>query len=117
MIPVSTLYGEYIDRPKLTEKKHPFEYIVPPPSRGWEQKARMVLFVAQNVQTFPFGRLQCIIYLKRKYKIVCRAILARFVEIFCGNCNCFKSQVLKKTGKIWVPKRSKKSGVIFSLTM
>ena len=32
MIPVSTLYDEYIDRPKLTEpKKKPFEYIVPPP--------------------------------------------------------------------------------------
>ena len=34
MIPVSTLYDEYIDRPKLTEQKNPFEYIVPPPSRG-----------------------------------------------------------------------------------
>ena len=34
MMPVSTLYDEYIDRPKLTEQKNPFEYIVPPPSRG-----------------------------------------------------------------------------------
>ena len=36
MIPVSTLYDEYIDRPKLTEQKKPSEYIVPPPppSRG-----------------------------------------------------------------------------------
>ena len=33
MIPVSTLHDEYIDRPKLTEQ-NPFEYIVPPPSRG-----------------------------------------------------------------------------------
>ena len=31
MIPVSTLYDEYIDRPKLSEQKNPFEYIVPPP--------------------------------------------------------------------------------------
>ena len=32
MILVSTLYDEYIDRPKLTEqKKKPVEYIVPPP--------------------------------------------------------------------------------------
>ena len=38
MIPVSTLYDEYIDRPKLTEQKNPFEYIVPPPSRGGEQQ-------------------------------------------------------------------------------
>ena len=31
MIPVSTLYYEYIGRPKLPErKKNPFEYIVPP---------------------------------------------------------------------------------------
>ena len=36
MIPVSTLYDEYIDWRKLTEqkKRNPFEYIVPPPSRG-----------------------------------------------------------------------------------
>ena len=33
MIQVSTLYDEYIDRPKLSEK-NPFEYIVPTPSRG-----------------------------------------------------------------------------------
>ena len=39
MIPVSTLYDEYIDRPKLTEQKNPFEYIVPPPppQEGSEQ--------------------------------------------------------------------------------
>ena len=30
MIPVSTLYDEYIDRPELSEQKNPFEYIVPP---------------------------------------------------------------------------------------
>ena len=34
MIPASTLYDEYINRPKLTEQKNPVEYIVPPPSRG-----------------------------------------------------------------------------------
>ena len=34
MIPVSTLYDEYIDRPKFSEQKSPFEYKVPPPSRG-----------------------------------------------------------------------------------
>ena len=39
MIPVSTLYDEYIERRKFTEqkKKNPVEYIVPPPSRGSEQ--------------------------------------------------------------------------------
>ena len=34
MIPVSTLYDEYIEQRKLTEQKKPVEYIVPPPSRG-----------------------------------------------------------------------------------
>ena len=34
MIPLTTLYDEYIDRSKLSEQKNPFEYIVPPPSRG-----------------------------------------------------------------------------------
>ena len=31
MIPLTILYDEYIDWPKLTEQKNPFEYIVPPP--------------------------------------------------------------------------------------
>ena len=31
MIPLTFLYDEYIDRPKLPEQKNPFEYIVPPP--------------------------------------------------------------------------------------
>ena len=40
MIPDSTLYDEYIDRQKLSEK-NPFEYIVPPPlKRGWNNKLR-----------------------------------------------------------------------------
>ena len=41
MIPVSTLYDEYIERRKFTEQKNPFEYIVPPPSRGSEQKSEI----------------------------------------------------------------------------
>ena len=31
MIPLKFLCDEYMDRPKLTEQKNPFEYIVPPP--------------------------------------------------------------------------------------
>ena len=34
MIPPTSLYDEYIDRPKLTEQKNPFDYIVPPPQVG-----------------------------------------------------------------------------------
>ena len=44
MTPVSTLYDEYIDRPKLTEQKNPFEYIVPPPSRGVGTKSKSPFF-------------------------------------------------------------------------
>ena len=32
MIPLTFLYDEYIDRPKLFEQKNPFEYTVPPPT-------------------------------------------------------------------------------------
>ena len=35
MIPLATLYDEYIDRPKLSEQKEPFEYIVPPSPLKW----------------------------------------------------------------------------------
>ena len=38
MIPVTFLYDEHIDRPKLSEQKNPFEYIVPPPQVGSEQQ-------------------------------------------------------------------------------
>ena len=34
MIPLTTLFDEYNDRSNLSEQKKPFEYIVPPPSRG-----------------------------------------------------------------------------------
>ena len=34
MIPLTFLYDEYIDRPKLTGQKKPFEYIVPSPTSG-----------------------------------------------------------------------------------
>ena len=34
MMPLTFLYDEYIDRPKLTEQKNPFEYIVPAPTSG-----------------------------------------------------------------------------------
>ena len=34
MMPLTTLYDEYIDRSKLSEQKKPVEYVVPPPLRG-----------------------------------------------------------------------------------
>ena len=37
MIPLTFLYDEYIDRPKFSEQKNPFEYIFPPPPVGSEQ--------------------------------------------------------------------------------
>ena len=38
MIHLTLLYDEYIDRPKLTEHKNPFEYIVHSPQVGSEQR-------------------------------------------------------------------------------
>ena len=34
MIPLTIPYDEYIDRPKLSEQKNPFENIVHPPNWG-----------------------------------------------------------------------------------
>ena len=50
MIPLTILHDEYIDRPKLTEQKNPFEYIVSPhpPQVGSEQLSENVL---QSFQT------------------------------------------------------------------
>ena len=40
MIPLTILYDEYIDRPKLTEQKKPVEYIVPPSPLKWESEQK-----------------------------------------------------------------------------
>ena len=48
MIPVSTLYDEYIDRPKLSEQNEPFEFIVPPPQVGRNNKLLQWLRLAKN---------------------------------------------------------------------
>ena len=43
MIPLTYLCDEYIDRPKLTEQKNPFEHIVPPPREGGRNKKQAML--------------------------------------------------------------------------
>ena len=40
IIPLTFLYDEFIDRPKLSEQKNPFEYIAPPATSGVKQKFR-----------------------------------------------------------------------------
>ena len=55
MIPVSTLYDEYIERRKFTEQKNPFEYIVPPPSRGSEQKMHCLDISSYEPRNSPYS--------------------------------------------------------------
>ena len=72
MIPVSTLYDEYIDRRKLTEQKNPFEYIVPPPSRGSEQifnaekTALRLLLCNKKFHFFRYGKKSNSLFLVSK---------------------------------------------------
>ena len=47
MIPLTFLYEEYIDRPKLSEQKNTFEYIVPLPTSGVGTKRK-----TQNFRNF-----------------------------------------------------------------
>ena len=35
MIPLTTLYNDYIDRPNLSEQKKPFVYYIVPPPLKW----------------------------------------------------------------------------------
>ena len=87
MIPVSTLYGEYIDRPKLTEQKNAFEYIVPPPSRGSEQKNRSPILLCILVRNMNKN-----IGLKKKHNRlnVGRIALERLVAALI-NCSLLQS--------------------------
>ena len=56
MIPVSTLYDEYIDRPKLSKQKKPFEFTVPP-QEGSEQKDYVRYFSCQNAKFLTSQRI------------------------------------------------------------
>ena len=58
MIPDSILYDEYIGRRKLTEQKKPFEYIVPPPSRGVGTIRRYLLLI---VPANEYDKTSCVI--------------------------------------------------------
>ena len=73
MIPVSTLYDEYIERRKFTEqKKNPVEYIVSPPSRGSEQLYSFASLIEEpcknQAKLFDVSGKSC------KQVVVCAAI-------------------------------------------
>ena len=78
MIPFKFLYDEYIDRPKVSEQKKPFEYIDPPPQLESEQLPIKHLFLT--------SLLLKIVYL------VCLSILSEInIHICCsaaGLCGC-----------------------------
>ena len=52
MIPVSTLFDEYIDRPKLTQQKDSFEYKILSPTTGSEQIRQKKVFYHVNAQVY-----------------------------------------------------------------
>ena len=43
MIPLTALYHKYIDRPKFSEQKKPFDNIVPPSPLKWESEQLVVM--------------------------------------------------------------------------
>ena len=52
MIPLTTLYNDYIYQPKLNEQKNQFAYIVPPPAKvGRNKNCRILLsaYRARNI--------------------------------------------------------------------
>ena len=73
MIPVSTLYDEYIDRPKLTEQKNPFEYVVPPHTFGSEQ---ILIFIRDGCFRYIIAGVAIILLLrKRRYSNYSHSII------------------------------------------
>ena len=73
MIPLSTLYDDHSDWPKVTAQKNPFEYIVPLPLRWVETKIkREALYKALNPKkcnTYQLGE-KVPILLKSTFKLV-----------------------------------------------
>ena len=65
MIPRTFLYDEYIGRPKFTEQKKPFEYIVPPPTSGVGTKiVRVYGFVELNPTPESNSEITCTVPVK-----------------------------------------------------
>ena len=54
MIPLTFLCDECIDRPKLSEQKNPFEYIVPPPTSEVGTISRGRWKFLESVRTMEF---------------------------------------------------------------
>ena len=48
MIPLTFLYDEYMDRPKMSEQKNPFDYIVPPSTSGVRTTINMRVYTVPN---------------------------------------------------------------------
>ena len=94
----TTLYDEYIDRPKLTEQKNPFEYIVLPPppppiKRGRNKKLFQVPVFSTVVMGFVIkvaGRIP--VNLKRVSFLLFANFLLEFN--FCQFCGCTVEQGL-----------------------
>ena len=84
MIPVSTLYDEYIDRPKLTEqKKNPFEYIDPPPfKRGRNKKIEFFSYLFYLYHLLREGIIDCYIVEIIWYSIVKYKKIEILIQMF-----------------------------------
>ena len=61
MIPVTILYDECIDRPKLTEQKNPFDYTVPPPHKWGRNKKEF------DIKNLKYKKRKC--YKRLQYAV------------------------------------------------
>ena len=85
MIPLTFLCDEYIDRPKLTEQKNPFEYIVAPPPTSEVGTINSILLLHTSAwlsrSYHIFGLAQLNISDLRKFKILCMSMFIRSKNI------------------------------------
>ena len=66
ILPLSFLYDEYIDRPKLTEQK-PISVLVPPPLKWSRNKNCMLWYYATNNKLTNMKH--CIVYNFRRHQL------------------------------------------------
>ena len=70
MIPLTFFYDEYIDRPKLTEQKNPFEYIVPLPHKWGRNKKN-----CRHEKSLLFNYTEATLFFEQNKRMKCQLLL------------------------------------------
>ena len=91
MMLLTILYDDYIDRPKLTEQKNPFEYIVPPPTKVGRNKIAILGFINSRQSKFLFHGLNAVNINSFTHSKMCMLHIRDSSENLINRTNCTRT--------------------------